>query len=240
MKKNPSLMITAAAVMALMMIGAGCASKKHLLKIEQQGTEIQQSQERIAELQRNNEILTGTLNETKASLAKAEEGRAEADKQITALNSDVSALQSRNEDLSKSMEALNKENEGKVRRLNGQIYSLRKQQTEKDEQIAAKDGEIASLKSLQASLEGTVAGPRSADLPAERGKSVRGRGLGENDLREKPADHDLGRSSGPGDHRRRLRSSQAEKEVVIARRDSAKARRNRLRRSRSGAPSGRR
>ncbi len=157
MKKNPSLMITAAAVMALMMIGAGCASKKHLLKIEQQGTEIQQSQERIAELQRNNEILTGTLNETKASLAKAEEGRAEADKQITALNSDVSALQSRNEDLSKSMEALNKENEGKVRRLNGQIYSLRKQQTEKDEQIAAKDGEIASLKSLQASLEGTVA-----------------------------------------------------------------------------------
>lgn len=156
MKKNPSLMITAAAVMALMMIGAGCASKKHLLKIEQQGTEIQQSQERIAELQRNNEILTGTLNETKASLAKAEEGRAEADKQITALNSDVSALQSRNEDLSKSMEALNKENEGKVRRLNGQIYSLRKQQTEKDEQIAAKDGEIASLKSLQASLEGTV------------------------------------------------------------------------------------
>ncbi len=157
MKKNPSLMITAAVVMALMMIGAGCASKKHLLKIEQQGTEIQQSQERIAELQRNNEILTGTLNETKASLAKAEEGRAEADKQITALNSDVSALQSRNEDLSKSMEALNKENEGKVRRLNGQIYSLRKQQTEKDEQIAAKDGEIASLKSLQASLEGTVA-----------------------------------------------------------------------------------
>ena len=157
MKKNPSLMITAAAVMALMMIGAGCASKKHLLKIEQQGTEIQQSQERIAELQRNNEILTGTLNETKASLAKAEEGRAEADKQITALNSDVSALQSRNEDLSKSMEALNKENEGKVRRLNGQIYSLRKQQTEKDEQIAAKDGDIASLKSLQASLEGTVA-----------------------------------------------------------------------------------
>ena len=157
MKKNPSLMITATAVMALMMIGAGCASKKHLLKIEQQGTEIQQSQERIAELQRNNEILTGTLNETKASLAKAEEGRAEADKQITALNSDVSALQSRNEDLSKSMEALNKENEGKVRRLNGQIYSLRKQQTEKDEQIAAKDGEIASLKSLQASLEGTVA-----------------------------------------------------------------------------------
>ena len=156
MKKNPSLMITAAAVMALMMIGAGCASKKHLLKIEQQGTEIQQSQERIAELQRNNEILTGTLNETKASLAKAEEGRAEADKQITALNSDVSALQSRNEDLSKSMEALNKENEGKVRRLNGQIYSLRKQQTEKDEQIAAKDGDIASLKSLQASLEGTV------------------------------------------------------------------------------------
>lgn len=157
MKKNPSLMITAAAVMALMMIGAGCASKKHLLKIEQQGTEIQQSQERIAELQRNNEILTGTLNETKASLVKAEENRSEADKQITALNSDVSALKSRNEDLSKSMEALNKENEGKVRRLNGQIYSLRKQQTEKDEQIAAKDGEIASLKSLQASLEGTVA-----------------------------------------------------------------------------------
>ena len=156
MKKNPGFMITVAAVMALMMIGAGCASKKHLLKIEQQGAEIQQSQERIAELQRNNEILTGTLNETKASLAKAEEGRAEADKQITALNSDVSALQSRNEDLSKSMEALNKENEGKVRRLNGQIYSLRKQQTEKDEQIAAKDGDIASLKSLQASLEGTV------------------------------------------------------------------------------------
>lgn len=156
MKKNPGFMITVAAVMALMMIGAGCASKKHLLKIEQQGAEIQQSQERIAELQRNNEILTGTLNETKASLAKAEEGRAEADKQITALNSDVSALKSRNEDLSKSMEALNKENEGKVRRLNGQIYSLRKQQTEKDEQIAAKDGDIASLKSLQASLEGTV------------------------------------------------------------------------------------
>lgn len=157
MKKNPGFMITVAAVMVLMMIGAGCASKKHLLKIEQQGAEIQQSQERIAELQRNNEILTGTLNETKASLVKAEENRSEADKQITALNSDVSALQSRNEDLSKSMEALNKENEGKVRRLNGQIYSLRKQQTEKDEQIAAKDGEIASLKSLQASLEGTVA-----------------------------------------------------------------------------------
>ncbi len=157
MKKNPGFMITVAAVMALMMIGAGCASKKHLLKIEQQGAEIQQSQERIAELQRNNEILTGTLNETKASLVKAEESRSEADKQITALNSDVSALKSRNEDLSKSMEALNKENEGKVRRLNGQIYSLRKQQTEKDEQIAAKDGEIASLKSLQASLEGTVA-----------------------------------------------------------------------------------
>ena len=157
MKKNPGFMITVAAVMVLMMIGAGCASKKHLLKIEQQGAEIQQSQERIAELQRNNEILTGTLNETKASLVKAEENRSEADKQITALNSDVSALKSRNEDLSKSMEALNKENEGKVRRLNGQIYSLRKQQTEKDEQIAAKDGEIASLKSLQASLEGTVA-----------------------------------------------------------------------------------
>ncbi|HOY99740.1 MAG TPA: hypothetical protein PLL55_10115 [Candidatus Aminicenantes bacterium] len=156
MKKNPGFMITVAAVMALMMIGAGCASKKHLLKIEQQGAEIQQSQERIAELQRNNEILTGTLNETKASLVKAEESRSEADKQITALNSDVSALKSRNEDLSKSMEALNKENEGKVRRLNGQIYSLRKQQTEKDEQIAAKDGDIASLKSLQASLEGTV------------------------------------------------------------------------------------
>ena len=156
MKKNPGFMITVAAVMVLMMIGAGCASKKHLLKIEQQGAEIQQSQERIAELQRNNEILTGTLNETKASLVKAEESRSEADKQITALNSDVSALKSRNEDLSKSMEALNKENEGKVRRLNGQIYSLRKQQTEKDEQIAAKDGEIASLKSLQASLEGTV------------------------------------------------------------------------------------
>ncbi|HNT32152.1 MAG TPA: hypothetical protein PKN49_07040 [Candidatus Aminicenantes bacterium] len=156
MKKNPGFMITVAAVMALMMIGAGCASKKHLLKIEQQGAEIQQSQERIAELQRNNEILTGTLNETKASLVKAEENRSEADKQITALNSDVSALKSRNEDLSKSMEALNKENEGKVRRLNGQIYSLRKQQTEKDEQIAAKDGDIASLKSLQASLEGTV------------------------------------------------------------------------------------
>jgi hypothetical protein len=149
-------MITVAAVMVLMMIGAGCASKKHLLKIEQQGAEIQQSQERIAELQRNNEILTGTLNETKASLVKAEESRSEADKQITALNSDVSALKSRNEDLSKSMEALNKENEGKVRRLNGQIYSLRKQQTEKDEQIAAKDGDIASLKNLQASLEGTV------------------------------------------------------------------------------------
>ena len=157
MKKNPGFMITVAAVMVLMMIGAGCASKKHLLKIEQQGAEIQQSQERIAELQRNNEILTGTLNETKASLVKAEENRSEADKQITALNSDVSALKSRNEDLSKSMEALNKENEGKVRRLNGQIYSLRKQQTEKDEQIAAKDGDIASLKSLQASLEGTVA-----------------------------------------------------------------------------------
>ena len=156
MKKNPGFMITVAAVMALMMIGAGCASKKHLLKIEQQGAEIQQSQERIAELQRNNEILTGTLNETKASLVKAEESRSEADKQITALNSDVSALKSRNEDLSKSMEALNKENEGKVRRLNGQIYSLRKQQTEKDEQIAAKDGDIASLKNLQASLEGTV------------------------------------------------------------------------------------
>ncbi|HNQ81047.1 MAG: hypothetical protein PHF93_10410 [Acidobacteriota bacterium] len=156
MKKNPGFMITVAAVMVLMMIGAGCASKKHLLKIEQQGAEIQQSQERIAELQRNNEILTGTLNETKASLVKAEENRSEADKQITALNSDVSALKSRNEDLSKSMEALNKENEGKVRRLNGQIYSLRKQQTEKDEQIAAKDGDIASLKSLQASLEGTV------------------------------------------------------------------------------------
>ncbi|MDD8010261.1 MAG: hypothetical protein GYA74_01570 [Acidobacteria bacterium] len=156
MKKNPGFMITVAAVMVLMMIGAGCASKKHLLKIEQQGAEIQQSQERIAELQRNNEILTGTLNETKASLVKAEESRSEADKQITALNSDVSALKSRNEDLSKSMEALNKENEGKVRRLNGQIYSLRKQQTEKDEQIAAKDGDIASLKSLQASLEGTV------------------------------------------------------------------------------------
>ncbi len=144
MKKNPGFMITVAAVMVLMMIGAGCASKKHLLKIEQQGAEIQQSQERIAELQRNNEILTGTLNETKASLVKAEENRSEADKQITALNSDVSALKSRNEDLSKSMEALNKENEGKVRRLNGQIYSLRKQQTEKDEQIAAKDGDIAS------------------------------------------------------------------------------------------------
>jgi|GEM_PF-1215900 len=156
MKKNPGFMITVAAVMVLMMIGAGCASKKHLLKIEQQGAEIQQSQERIAELQRNNEILTGTLNETKASLVKAEESRSEADKQITALNSDVSALKSRNEDLSKSMEALNKENEGKVRRLNGQIYSLRKQQTEKDEQIAAKDGDIASLKNLQASLEGTV------------------------------------------------------------------------------------
>lgn len=145
--------------------------EKHLIKIDEQGVQIQKSQEKIAELQKSNEAVTVELKETKLALDQAKVDGQKASDQLAALNSQVSAVQSKNDELAKSMEAAQKDSDGKIRRLNGLIFTLRKQLTESEEQAAAKTVEITGLQGDLAALKETVAA-RDQQLAASNGEKT--------------------------------------------------------------------
>lgn len=171
MKTNRYIVFAAAILVGIVFLAPGCASKKHLIKIDEQGVQIQKSQEKIAELQKSNEAVTVELKETKLALDQAKVDGQKASDQLAALNSQVSAVQSKNDELAKSMEAAQKDSDGKIRRLNGQIFTLRKQLTESEEQAAAKTVEITGLQGDLAALKETVAA-RDQQLAASNGEKT--------------------------------------------------------------------
>jgi septal ring factor EnvC (AmiA/AmiB activator) len=187
MRKSFPRFIGFAAIAALVLWPSGCTPKKVQLQLADQTARIEKSEERITELQKSNEALTGNLNETKAALESSRVEAKKAAEQNTVLNTQVSTLQARNVDLADSVaEAKTAADQSakKIKTLQGQVYMLTKQKAEKEEMIAVKDNEIASLRTAQAGLKETVAAKdaqisrlneEKASLSGEMEKTVGGK-----------------------------------------------------------------
>ncbi|MGB8951587.1 MAG: hypothetical protein WCC06_02830 [Candidatus Aminicenantales bacterium] len=139
---------------------AGCATKKHLLTIEDQKTQLDQANSRIIELQGSIDDLNKNLRETKGVLENTQAEKKQLSSRVSSLNSQVLTLESQKVELEKSVAAgkeFNEQSKKRERNLNSQVNALNKEMTEKGELIASKDSEISSFQIAQAKLKESVA-----------------------------------------------------------------------------------
>lgn len=155
---NKRLALLVLGLMALVLLTtAGCVSKKqHLALMAEQKAQIDQAQNRIAELQKTNDALTKGLADAKTSLAAAQNEIGQLKQSAGSLKEQIAALENQKVELDKAVAAgkVTEETYKKDKRsLNWQIAGLKKDLTGKEALITAKDTEISRLQANEAALK---------------------------------------------------------------------------------------
>ena len=104
---NKRLALLVLGLMALVLVTtAGCVSKKqHLALMAEQKAQVDQAQNRIAELQKTNDALTKGLADAKTSLAAAQNEIGQLKQSAGSLQEQIAALENQKVELDKAVAA---------------------------------------------------------------------------------------------------------------------------------------